>query len=265
VFAQNQVRRALRSILIGAMRFLVGLGGVTLIVVACASDDDKKVLRGAEAGAGGESGETSRGAGGSSVNAAGAGGEPSDAVAGAGGDASSGGAGTAGETGGGGTAGETGGGAAGAAGEASAFCEGGLYYEGGESACWECLGSPQTTEVTCAQLSLDTRLVADGGPLWIDLVPPASLREPVAHDLTVSFRVGEDVTQVDYPGNYDHDNDYWSIDISADSSSAIEEVRVLPFTVRTACHDTFKLLDEVVFVQAEPNSDTYDLICPNQG
>jgi hypothetical protein len=253
------------------LRSFLGLTAATLIAVACGSDDGKKAARAEGAGAGGDAGAPSSGnGGGSDSNEASQGGSPTSSLAGAGRDAAGGGAtGLAGAPSGGtpssagqpavaGPGGE--GGAAGAgATPVSLDCEPG-EYNAGEGGCLTCEDQPSSIELTCTKL-FDAVLVSDSGPLWIRFYPPSGLREPLPGNVTVSYRTGDSLTEVEYPLLYDHVDGFWQLDVTADSSLATEEVHVRPFTVRTACGDTVALTDDIVFVQAEPNTDSYELVC----
>jgi hypothetical protein len=264
------LRLRARSVSIRRMlRFCLGLVVATSIVVSCAGDDDKRKVRGDEAGAGGESGAApSPDAGGSSAGPGGEGGTASTVPGGEGGTP----AGSAGmplggsngvaSGGEGGTSGASSdAGAAGAGGEPgwpSAFCPGGEYWSG-EGGCYECLGSPQTVQLTCSQAFTAKDLLSDGEPITVRLSPNEYPREPLPTTVDVAFLTPNETHSCNLSFNYN--SGQYEIDVTPGPNDPAEVI-VQPFVVESACGDRFELLDTVRFLHS--GGDDYVVTCPDQ-
>jgi hypothetical protein len=248
------------------LRILTGVTLATVLVVSCGSDDDKRNVRDEDAGAGGEAGDAADpNAGGSSSNAAGQGGT-AQTVAGAGGaPLAEGGAGGAPLAGAGGSsaAGDTGSaGAAGAPAEpVSQFdCEPGQYYSG-EGGCLVCEGAPEQQVLTCAEAFFGKSVLADGGPIRIELAPFDAPREALPTTVTLTYSLADSVELLEADMTFEFNDSYWQIDVS-DVPLNATQMRVQPFTVQALCGDTFTLTQEVIFVNT--GSDLWTATCPGQ-
>jgi hypothetical protein len=264
------------------LRCFLGFAVVTSIVVSCAGDDDKRKVRGDEAGAAGESGtRTPVGAGGSSADPGQDGGAPSTQAGGEGGVPASAGmsgsgglgnalgggagegtAGTASEAGAGAGAGAGASGAGGAdgGGLVSLYCDPGEYYAG-EPGCLLCEEEPVPQTVDCSAAFYAKSVLANNGPSAIQLSPREPPREALPVAVDVTYQLADSVEVLHTEMSFNFISFYWEIDVD-DIPASATQLRVQPFAVPSVCGDTFTLTDEVIFVTG--GGDDWDATCPNQ-
>lgn len=252
------------------LRFCLGFALVTSIVVSCGDDDEKRKVRGDEAGAGGEAGGAllpdaggssfgSAGEAGASAQVGGASGAPASHVAGEGGVPAG-----AGTSAGGALGGGAGEGTAGAGGDSggpvSLFCEPG-QYNAGEPGCLACEGEPEPQTVNCIDAFWAKDVLADGGPIAIQLSPNEPPREPLPVDVDVTYQLADSVEVLHTQMTFNFTSSYWEIDVN-DVPESATQMRVQPFSVPAVCGDTFTLTDEVIFVTG--GGDSWAPTCPGQ-
>lgn len=242
------------------LRWLLGIGVVGAMFVACGGDDPKLRLPPGSAGAAGEGGAGANpGAGGSPSNPDGQGGLPNE-LGGEGGISNLAGA-PAGGASNGGEGGEAGNGAlAGAAGAASGGpvsleCEPGQYSS--SEGCQPCTGEPEINRLSCVEAFSAKDVLSDGFPIAVRLTPTTSLREPLPSKADVTYVTPNQTLSHDVSFNQGR----YEIHISPGPDDPAE-ILVQPFTVQGACGDVFTLTDGVRFLHS--GGDNYTPTCPDQ-